>query len=110
MCMSDLIDELLNSAGQNNILGKITKKGAYGTVKYELDIDKKLSLILHKAQGHYVTIKVHKNFLWSPKIRRYISNMFKTVVNNFFKKQKLAKARNLNVDKPRNLAKSVTVK
>lgn len=88
--MSDLIDELLNSAGQNDILGEITYKGAYGVLKYELDVDEQLSNILKKHVGHYVTIKVKQNFLWSHKISKYISNMLKNTIQNYLKKANLS--------------------
>ena len=52
--MTDLLDELLQNANQNKILGKITKKGAYGVLKYELNVNKKLS-VAPKVERHYGT-------------------------------------------------------
>ena len=83
--MTDLIDELLQNAKQNDILGKITKKGPYGVVKYELDIDKKLSKILKKREGHYTTLKVHQNFLWSPRVKHYLIGQLRTTILRYFK-------------------------
>ena len=84
--MTDLVDELLNNAQQNDILGKITQKGAFGVTKYELDVDGHLSRVLGKGEGHYTTIKVRQNFLWSSKIRRYIINILKQTITKFLSK------------------------
>ncbi len=84
--MTDLLDELLQNANQNKILGKITQKGAYGVLKYELNVNKKLSIILKKGTGHYVTFKAKQNFLWSKKIQNYISKQLCLTLNNFYKK------------------------
>ena len=84
--MTDLLDELLQNANQNKILGKITQKGAYGVLKYELNVNKKLSIILKKGTGHYVTFKAKQNFLWSKKLQNYISKQLCLSLNNFYKK------------------------
>lgn len=87
--MSDLIDELLQSSKQSEILGKITQKGAFGVNKFELFVNKKLSKELKKEEGHYVTIKLKPNFLWSPRIRKYVSNLLSEAIKKFFNFEKL---------------------
>lgn len=83
--MTDLIDELLQNAKQNDILGKITKKGPYGIVKYELDVNNKLSKILQKRVGHYTTLKVQQNFLWSLRVKHYLIGQLRTTILRYFK-------------------------
>ena len=84
--MTDLLDELLQNASQTKILGKITKRGAYGLLKYELTVNKKLGLVINKRAGHYVTFKANSNFLWSKKIQNYISKQICFSLNGFYKK------------------------
>ena len=86
--MSDLIDELLQSSKQSEILGKITKKGAFGVNKFELFVDEKLSKKLKKATGRYLTLKLKPNFLWSSKIQNYISNLLAQSLQKFFSLEK----------------------
>lgn len=89
--MSDLIDELLASSKQNSVLGNITFCGAYGLKKFELDVDENLSKVIKKAPGHYVTLKFSQNFLWSTKIRKYLSKQVEKSIKNFTQKLNIKK-------------------
>ena len=87
--MSDLIDELLQSSAQNDILGNITHRGAYGVLKYEIDITTSLRRVLHKDCGHYVTFKFKQNFLWSKRIQKYIAHLVSQSLQRYFEPFKL---------------------
>lgn len=95
--MSDLIDELLQSSTQNGILGEVTHRGAFGVLKYEIDIDTTLASVLHKAEGHYVTLKFKQNFLWSKKIRNYLAGLVAQSLKRFFASFKFKKLKNILV-------------
>ena len=54
--MTDMVDELLESAKIDINLGEVTKKGKYGLTRYDIDIDTNLAKVVRKAPGKYTTI------------------------------------------------------
>lgn len=81
--MTDMIDELLESAKIDTNWGEVTKRGKYGLCRYDIVVDSEMAKKINKAPGKYTTINCSTIFSSMRSVQDYVAKELADAISNY---------------------------